>query len=397
MSNTIQRATEQEVAGEMIPCPYSAKCGGCSYILMPYQQQLKRKQAYVQTKLGKFCKVKEIIGMDSPYRYRNKVSAAFRSIKGGEIISGIYQAKTHHLVKINDCLIEDERADKIILTIRGMLHSFKLKPYNEDEQTGLIRHVLVRVGKKSDEVMVVIVAASHILPSKNNFVKALLEKHPEITTIVLNVNDKQTNMVLGKRDIVLYGRGYIKDILGGYTFRISPRSFYQINSEQTEKLYSKAIELAGLKKSDTVLDAYCGIGTIGIFASEYAGKVVGVELNAEAVEDAKRNAAENNVKNIGFISADAGRYLSIAAKEGTRFDVVFIDPPRTGASEAFLEALVRTAPEKIVYISCEPETQAVDMAYLIKHGYIAKTAQPVDMFPFTVHVETIVLMSRGSP
>ena len=266
-------------------CPVSRKCGGCQLMNMTYPEQLKFKQAKVVKLLGNFHRVNEIIGMQTPFHYRNKVQAAFGRTRGGEIISGVYQSSTHNIVKTDSCLIEDKKADEIILTIRKLVKSFKLTVYNERKGNGFLRHVLVKRGFSTNEIMVVLVTGTSVFSSKNNFVKELLKIHPEITTIVQNINNKFTSMVLGEKEIVLYGKGYIEDVLCGCTFRISPKSFYQINPVQTEVLYGKAIEFADLKGSEKVIDAYCGIGTIGIVASKSAGLVIGCELNADAVRD----------------------------------------------------------------------------------------------------------------
>ena len=244
--------------------------------------------------------------------------------------------------------------------------------------------------------MLVIVTAGVAFPSKNNFLKVLCEKHPEITTIVQNINDRRTSMVLGKRNIVLKGKGYIEDVLCGCRFRISPTSFYQINHQQTEKLYKKAIQLADISKNDTVIDAYCGIGTIGIVASKKAGKVIGVELNSEAVSDAKINASINNIKNVTFVNADAGDFLVEYAKNA-KADVVIMDPPRSGSTPEFLNSLLKIKPDRIVYISCGPDTQARDIKVLVKGGYKVTACQPFDLFPHTEHVETVVLLSHKKP
>jgi 23S rRNA (uracil1939-C5)-methyltransferase len=337
--------------------------------------------------------VENIIGMDNPYYYRNKVNAAFDTDKKGNVISGVYEAGSHRVVPIDSCLIEDQRADNIIVTIRGMLKSFKIRTYDEDKGMGLLRHVMVRTGHLSGEIMVVLVLASHIFPSKNNFIKALLKKHPEITTIVMNVNNKKTSMVLGEREQVIYGKGFIEDTLCGKVFRISPKSFYQINAVQTELLYGKAIELAGLNGKETIIDAYCGIGTIGIIASDSVKKVIGVELNKDAVKDAITNAKRNKVNNIYFHNQDAGEFMNLMAAEKQSVDVVFLDPPRSGSTEEFMDSMIRLNPKKVVYISCNPATLERDMTYLVKRGYEARTAIPVDMFPGTEHVESIILMT----
>lgn len=375
-------------------CPVHGKCGGCQLLDMPYEKQLKKKQNHVSKLLQPYCKTEKIIRMEDPFHYRNKVHAVFGHRKDGTVISGTYQQGTHFIVPVDECLIEDKRADAIICDIRGLLKSFKIKTYNEDTGYGLFRHVLVRTGYHSGQVMVVLVLGSPILPSKNNFVKALRKLHPEITTIILNVNDQKTSMVLGEKETVLYGKGYIEDELCGHTFRISSKSFYQVNPVQTEKLYAKAIELAGLTGKERVIDAYCGIGTIGLIASDKAKEVVSVELNPDAVKDAIVNAKRNGIKNVRFYRNDASVFMRQMANEGESVDVVFMDPPRSGSDEKFLSSVVTLRPKRIVYVSCEPTTLARDLKYLTKHGYRAVTAVPFDMFPATEHVETVCLLSR---
>ena len=282
-------------------CPVYKKCGGCQLQNLSYPEQLKFKQNKVERLLKKFCKVEPIIGMENPYHYRNKVQAAFYTNKSGKIISGVYQSGTHHVVGIDSCQTEDVVADKIIVAVRRLLPSFKMTTYNEDTGKGFLRHILVKRGFATNQIMLVLVTGTPVFPSKNNFVKAILKQFPEITTIVQNVNNYNTNLVLGDNQKVLYGKGYIEDILCGCRFRISPKSFYQINPVQTEVLYNTAMEYADLKGNETVLDTYCGIGTIGIVAAKRgAGRVIGVELNGDAVRDAIVNARANNLKNIRF-------------------------------------------------------------------------------------------------
>lgn len=378
-------------------CPAAKKCGGCQYQGMPYERQLKKKQERTEKLLKPFCTVYPITGMEQPYHYRNKVHAVFDRLKNGTVISGVYEEGTHRVVPVTSCLIEDEKADAVINDIRGLVKSFKIKIYNEDTGYGLLRHVLIRRGFSTGELMVVLVLGSPVLPSKNNFVKALRKLHPEITTIVVNVNDKKTSMVLGDRETVIYGKGYIEDVLCGRTFRISPKSFYQVNPVQTEKLYGKAIELAGLTGKERVIDAYCGIGTIGICAADQAAEVIGVELNRDAVRDAVRNAKRNQVKNISFHCADAGKFMVQMAARGEHADVVFMDPPRNGSDENFMRSVVKLGPKRIVYISCNPETQARDLKFLTSHGYRARGVYPYDCFPFTGHTETVCLLSNRKP
>lgn len=350
-------------------CANAKKCGGCQYQGVPYQEQLKKKQKQVEALLKKFVKISPIIGMEEPYFYRNKVHAVFDRDRKGNIISGIYEAKSHRVVPIDECLIEDEKSQEIIRTIRKMLKSFKIKTYDEDTGYGLLRHVLVRRGFRTDEVMVVLVIGSPIFPSKNNFVKALRRVHPEISTVVLNINDRHTSMVLGEREIVIYGKGFIRDTLCGRTFRISPKSFYQVNPVQTEVLYNEAVRFAGLTGRERVIDAYCGIGTISLIAASKAKEVIGVELNKDAVRDARINARENKITNVQFRQGDAGQFMEAMAAAGERADVVFMDPPRAGSDEKFLSSLIKLCPGKVVYISCNPETLARDLEYLTKKGY----------------------------
>ena len=375
-------------------CPLVKKCGGCQHSDMPYELQLKNKQKNIEKLLGSFGKIEKIKGMESPYHYRNKVSAAFSRDRKGNIISGVYEEKSHHVVNVDSCLLEDQRADAIVVTIRQMLRSFKIKVYDEDTGYGLLRHVLVRTGHATGEIMVVLVTVSPVFPSRNNFVKALREKHPEITTIVQNINNRGDSMVLGDREHILYGRGYIEDILCGKRFRISPRSFYQVNPVQTESLYRTAVEYAGLTGKERVLDAYCGTGTIGIIASDRAGQIIGVEFNRDAVRDAVINARLNNVKKISFYQKDAGEFMCQLAEQREQMDVVLMDPPRAGSDEAFLHALCALAPKRVVYVSCNPVTLKRDLEYLTGNGYEVKRIRPFDMFPHTEHVETVVLMSR---
>jgi 23S rRNA (uracil1939-C5)-methyltransferase len=375
-------------------CSVAKKCGGCCYQGVPYQDQLRKKQKITEGLLKKFGKVEPIIGMEDPYYYRNKVHAAFGRDRKGNVISGIYEEKSHRIVSVDDCMIEDKKSQEIIRTIRGMLKSFKIKTYDEDTGYGLLRHVLVRRGFSTGEIMVVLVTVSPIFPSKNNFVKALRKEHPEITTVVLNVNDRQTSMVLGDRNIVLYGPGFIKDRLMGLTFRISPSSFYQVNPVQTEVLYGKAMEFAAMTGKERVIDAYCGTGTIGIIASRNARDVIGVELNRDAIRDARMNARENKIRNVRFVPGDAGWFMEGMAAEGEKVDVVLMDPPRAGSDRKFLHSLLSLSPEKIVYVSCNPETLARDLAYLTKRDYLVKKMQPVDMFPVTDSVEVVCLLEN---
>ena len=377
-------------------CPVYKKCGGCQLQNLSYAEQLRFKQNKVVKLLKSFGRVEPIIGMDDPYHYRNKVQAAFFTDRRGRIRSGVYQSGTHRIVSVDDCQIEDRLADKIIVAVRRLLPSFHLTTYNEDTHKGFLRHVLVKRGFATNEVMLVLVTGTPVFPSKSHFVKAIVEEFPQIKTIVQNINPYNTNLVLGERQTVLYGKGYIEDVLCGCRFRISPKSFYQINPVQTERLYGKAMEFARLKGNETVLDAYCGIGTIGIVAAKRgAGRVIGVELNGDAVRDAIQNAKLNSLKNIRFYKGDAGEFMTACAEEDERPDVVFMDPPRAGSDEAFLRALIKMAPQRVVYISCNPETMARDLGFLTRNsGCRVKRLCPVDMFPHTAHIECVAEITR---
>lgn len=377
------------------PCPYYKNCGGCQLQKRSYEEQLYHKQCLAIETLGRFGHVENIIGMDEPLHYRNKVHAAFGLGERGRVVSGIYKAGTHKIVNVDKCLINDETADRIILTVRNMLRDFKIQVFDERSGKGWLRHMLVRRGFETGQVMVVLVAVSPIFKLQKPFIRKLLEIHPEITTIILNINDRFGPVVLGTRNKVLFGGGYIEDELCGSRFRISPGSFYQINPIQTQILYGKAIEFAALTGNETALDAYCGIGTIGITAASKAKQVIGVELNKEAVSDAISNARLNKIKNCWFTAGDAGKYMEQMAEDKVRADVVFMDPPRAGSEEKFLSSLVKSSPERIVYISCNIETQARDLEFLEANGYKVRRMQPVDMFPFTSHIECVALLTAA--
>ncbi|HBA70334.1 MAG TPA: 23S rRNA (uracil(1939)-C(5))-methyltransferase RlmD [Lachnospiraceae bacterium] len=389
-----RRLRKEELERGQSICRAFGECGGCQMLHLSYKKQLVLKEKETARLLKPYVRLEKIIGMERPEHYRNKVNAAFTHDRQGKPLSGVYKEGTHYIIPINECMLENEKADAIIGSIRSLLPSFKIKTYDEDTGYGLLRHVMVRIGQTTGQIMVVLVLASPILPSKKNFVKALLKLHPDITTIVTNVNERKTSMVLGDSGQVLYGKGYIEDVLCGITFRISPKSFYQVNSVQTEKLYSKAIEYAGLTGRETVLDAYCGIGTIGMSAANKAKRVIGVEVNEDAVKDAVANAKRNQIRNIAFYQKDAGEFMVQLAEMGERVDTVFMDPPRSGSDEVFLSSLVKLAPKKVVYISCNPETLARDLSYMTGKGYRAVKGVCVDMFPFCGHVEVIIMMQH---
>jgi len=374
-------------------CRLFKRCGGCQ-LKEDYKEQLSWKQAKAERMLSCFAPCGEIIGMEKPYNYRNKVQHGFYTNPKRQIISGIYQSGSGKIVACESCMLEDIRAGKIISTIRILMRSFKLFPYNPNTDKGLIRHVMIRKGHHSGEYLVCIVTAKSMFPSRKNFVSALLKAHPCITTVVQNVCDNPMPLTMGEQEILLYGNGYIEDTLCGKKFRISAKSFYQVNPTQTEILYKTAMEFAGLTKNDRVLDCYCGTGTIGIIASDYCKEVVGVEINESAIKDAKRNAMQNGCENITFVCGDSGKFMQDMAKAGEKADVVFTDPPRTGSDKRFLESLAKLAPKKIVYISCGIESLERDLKQLLKLGYKVKRIQPVDMFPHTRHIECVVFLLR---
>ena len=378
-----------KVDQEKFLCPVARQCGGCQLQGLKYEEQLKKKEAWVRKELSSYGKVSPILGMKDPYYYRNKVHASFGIDQKKRPVCGIYEAKSHRIVPVEHCYLENETAQAIVHTIFDLLKSFKIKTYDEDTGYGLLRHVLIRTGYQTGEVMVVLVLSSPILPSKNNFVKALRKVHPEISTVVINVNDKKTSMILGEKEQVIYGKGQITDVLCGKSFVISPKAFYQVNPVQTEVLYQTAISFAKLTGKETVVDAYCGIGTIGILASDHCKRVIGVESNPDAVRDARKNIKANQASNVEIYGNDAGAFLVDLAEKKEKIDVVFLDPPRAGSDAPFLQSVLKLAPKRVVYISCNPETQARDLRVLTKGGYKVEKIQPCDMFPGSEHVETV--------
>ncbi len=420
-------------------CPFFKKCGGCKYINLSYEEQLKKKEQTVSRFLKDIAesqkiKIDHIVGSEQPYNYRNKVHSVFSRDFRNKIIRGIYKEDTHKVVDVKGCLLEDKKADEIIEEVKRLLPSFKYKVYDEDTGFGWLRHVLVRCGsfeknisendinvtKTVNEYMLVLVTADVPFPGKNNFIKAIRTKFPEITTIVQNINDKRTSMVLGERNIVCYGKGYIEDELLGLKFRISPNSFYQVNPSQTPKLYNKAIEFAMMidktgksKKSEQVnettdndpvisekmiIDAYCGTGTIGMCMADKAKNVIGIELNASAVKDAISNAKNNGIKNIEFVKADATKWMQEyqgRIKEQSSDYILVMDPPRNGSTEEFISAVSNAEINTVVYVSCNPETLARDLKSFIKKKYKVKKIAPFDMFPWTDHVETVCLLTHS--
>ena len=380
-------------------CKLRAKhCGGCPLLGLPYTAQLQQKEDAVRALLGRYGPVHPIRGMETPFHYRNKVISTFAPGPGGKLTSGIYAARSHKVLPVESCLLHDEVLDAVMQAVRAAANRCRYQPYNEDKGTGLLRHCLLRRGVATGQVMVVLVTAQPVLPGAKNFVKALLEEADKrrvpVTTVVQNFNPRQTSVVLGEAEKVLYGKGFILDTLCGKTYALSPRSFYQVNPVQTAVLYGLAVEAARLTGRETVLDAYCGIGTIGLTAADQAKALVGVELNRDAVHDAIGNARHNGVKNARFFAADATEWIREAAAAGEKADVVFMDPPREGSTPAFLDSVARMGPKRVVYVSCNPETMARDLALLTRKGYRAEGFTPVDMFPHSEHIEVVCALSR---
>lgn len=378
-------------------CHIATSCGGCCFQQYAYPAQLLFKQKTVKEQFRKIAKmnveVKPTLGMKEPYYYRNKIQMPFVKDKRGGICYGFYRENTHEVIPVDTCYIEDERATPILKAIKKLLKSFRLDPYDEDRRTGILRHVLIRTSYYKEEVMVVLVTNVDSFPSRNNFVKALVTECPNITTVVQNINSRHTNVILGEKERVLYGPGFIEDSLCGLTFRISAKSFYQTNPVMTEVLYEEAMKAASLTGEEVVLDAYSGIGTIGMVASKKAKMVISVEIVKSAVRDARRNALTNKINNIDIYEGDASDFMVDLANKNESIDVLFMDPPRKGSDERFLEAALKLKPKRIVYISCNCSTLARDVAYL-GDKYRIESLQPVDLFPMTAHVETVCLLSQ---
>lgn len=374
----------------MNKCIYSKYCGGCQYQGIPYSKQLESKQKNVDKLLKCFGKVKPIIGMDNPYNYRNKVQVSFGYDDNGNVICGNYVTSSHTIVPIDDCMICDEKALEIIHSIKKLISKYKISIFDENSLRGCLRHILIRT-TSLNEYMVVLVTGSVNINKKDLFIKDIIKFNKDVKTIVQNINNKHTSMVLGSRNYVLYGKGYVVDELCGLKFRISASSFYQVNKTQTEVLYKTAIKEAQLNRNDIVIDAYCGTGTIGLVASKHCKEVLGIEVNSQAIKDAIINMKNNHIKNASFVCEDAGKYMNLLSKNDIDIDTVIMDPPRTGSDKKFMTSLIKLRPSKIVYVSCNPITLKDNLNYLTKY-YDVNSIQPVDMFPFTNHVECVVSM-----
>lgn len=365
---------------------------------LEYAEQLKFKQKQVQRLLQRAglkekIPVLETIGMEHPYGYRNKAQIPVREIDG-QLTTGFYRKNSHDLIPIEDFIIQEPRIDEAIVIVRDILRKYLAKAYNEKEHTGDIRHIIVRRGHETEEMMIVLVTRSFALPNLQEIVADIRQEIPEVVSIVQNINSEKTNVILGKQAMVLFGQDFYKDKLLDHTFKISHQSFYQVNSIQTEKLYDTAVNFADLNGEETVVDAYCGIGTMTLALAEEAEKVYGVEIVPDAIKNANTNAKDNNIKNVEYAVGDAGDWLVKEAKEGLAVDVVVVDPPRKGITQEFIDAVLTIQPEKMVYVSCNPSTLARDLKILNDGGYQIEKVQPVDMFPQTYHVECVALMSR---
>lgn len=372
-------------------CKASTSCGGCVFQNLNYQEQIRLKRELVNNDLKNIAKINNkvdnFIAMDDPYYFRNKIQVPFQYDKQHRLVYGFYKSKTHNVVYNPDCVIEDKRANKILADLKNLFISFNIEPYNEDTRKGFIRHVLIKTSYYYDEIMLVLITNEVEFKNKNNFLKELIKLNPNIVSIIQNVNKRDTNVILGEKEILLYGKGYIKDKLLDVNFLISAKSFYQTNPIQTEKLYSLAINKANLKKDDVVLDCYCGIGTISLILSKYVKQVVGVEIVKEAIKDANNNKKLNNITNVNFICMDAKDYII-----NNPFDVIFVDPPRKGLERELINRILKQNIKKIIYISCDPATLSRDL-FLLKEKYNIESIDCVDMFPFSFHIETVCALS----
>lgn len=377
-------------------CATYKRCGGCNLRHIDYEETLNIKQNTVQNLVNKTLnnkiKVEMTVGMGNPYNYRNKAQYPVGFDKSGEPVMGVYAKRTHEIIPMRNCMIQNPVSEKIANVVLGFFIKNNIPIYNEKNGEGLLRHIVIKVGIKTHEIMCILVLNKKELKKEKELIKVLIREFPEIKTIVKNYNMKNTNVILGNENEVIYGDGYIYDELGDYTFKISPLSFYQINPIQTEALYNIAIEMADLKKTDTLFDLYCGIGTIGIFASPYVNRVYGIEIVKQAIEDAKENANINNIRNIEFFAGDVEKVFENVLKEhNVKPDVIFVDPPRKGLDKHTIENILNIKPEKIVYISCNPASLVRDLK-LLEESYEIKKIQPVDMFPFTSNVECVTVL-----
>ena len=375
------------------PCQIFDQCGGCQLQHLSYNGQLKQKQKQVRDVLERIGKITDVIvhptlGMSDPWRYRNKAQVPFAEREGG-LIAGFYQERSHEIIDMTSCLIQHAQNDKVVQAVREIATKYGVRGYNEEKHQGTLRHVVARYGVNTGQLMVILVTRSRELPNKNEVIEAIKEKIPNITSIVQNINSKRTNVIFGEETVVLAGEEYIYDTIGDIKFAISARSFYQVNPEQTKVLYDQALQYANLTGSQTVIDAYCGIGTISLFLAQKAQHVYGVEIVPEAIDDAKRNAKLNQMDNVDFAVGEAEKVIPWWYAQGIRADCIVVDPPRKGCDEALLETIIKMKPKRVVYVSCNPATLARDLRVLEDGGFTTVEVQPVDMFPHTNHCEVV--------
>lgn len=375
-------------------CPFQKDCGGCQFMHMNYPYEIQQKTAYLQElfKGIKGIPPIEVLPNFEFYHYRNKSQMTYKLSKTKKVVCGFYEEYSHRLVPVSDCMLQSKASNKVILELNKILSKHKIRPYDEATRTGVLRHVFVRYGFQTKELMLILVTNGEMFPGRNNVVKDLLKLDLNITTILQNYNARDTSIVLGDRNKVLYGPGFIYEKVGDYKFKISPNSFFQVNSLGMKKLYTLALEKANIQKTDIVLDAYCGVGTISIFASKYAKEVIGVELNKQAVVDANQNARINQIHNIQFICDDATNYMTHAAKDRAKFDVVIMDPPRDGSTPQFINAIGYLKPKKVIYVSCNPVTLKRDLMLFRDLDYKIEFITGVDNFPKTKHIEVVCTM-----
>ena len=385
-------------------CPVARQCGGCQLQAMSYEEQLKFKERKVKNHLLRIGKFKEdeihmlpIMGMKEPWRYRNKAQFPFGLDKNGNIVAGFYAGRTHDIIECEDCLLGVEENKDILGIIKGFMRVHGIRPYDETTHKGLVRHALIRKGFHSGEIMVCLVINGKDIPAKEQLVEELCQVKG-MTSISYSINQEKTNVIMGKEIVNLYGPGYITDNIGNVTYQISPLSFYQVNPVQTEKLYGTALEYAGLTGNETVWDLYCGIGTISLFLAQNAKKVYGVEIVPQAIEDARRNAALNNITNAEFFTGKAEEVLPEQYEKNKVYaDVIVVDPPRKGCDQVCLDTILKMAPKRVVYVSCDSSTLARDLRYLADGGYEVEKVRCCDMFGQSCHVETVVLLSQQKP
>ena len=378
-------------------CVTYKRCGGCNLRHISYQKTLEIKQNSVQALVNKTLKnkimVKNTVGMEDPYYYRNKAQFPVGIDKENKAYIGVFANRTHTIIPIQKCYIQKEISQEIGNFICDFINENKISVYNEKSQKGLIRHIVIKVGIRTNEIMCILVINGKEIPKEEELSQKLINKFSDIKTIVKNINTKNTNVILGKENINIYGNGYITDILGDYTFKISPLSFYQVNPVQAEKLYNIGVKAAGITKEDTVFDLYCGIGTISLFMSKYAKKVYGIEIVEQAIDDAKENCKINNITNSEFIAGDVEKVLAdLIENKDIIPDIIMVDPPRKGLDNTTIENIMKIKPKKLIYISCNPATLIRDLAKLEKE-YNIKEITPVDMFPFTSHVECVCVLN----